>query len=90
MQININPDKDFVAHMRKALKDNNGFCPCAIVRSEDTKCMCKEFRGMEEGTCHCGLYIKIKDKPAAENADHCICCGAVIPEGRMVCPNCGE
>lgn len=70
MQININPDKDFVAHMRKALKDNNGFCPCAIVRSEDTKCMCKEFREMEEGTCHCGLYIKIKDKPAAENADH--------------------
>lgn len=63
MQININPDKDFVAHMRKALKDNNGFCPCAIVRSEDTKCMCKEFREMEEGTCHCGLYIKIKDKP---------------------------
>lgn len=66
MQININPDKDFVAHMRKALKDNNGFCPCAIVRSEDTKCMCKEFREMEEGTCHCGLYIKIKDKPTAE------------------------
>lgn len=72
MQININPDKDFVAHMRKALKDNNGFCPCAIVRSEDTKCMCKEFREMEEGTCHCGLYIKIKDKPAAENADHTV------------------
>lgn len=20
--------------------------------------------------------------------DTCICCGAVIPEGRMVCPNC--
>ena len=90
MQININPDKDFVAHMRKALKDNNGFCPCAIVRSEDTKCMCKEFREMEEGTCHCGLYIKIKHKPAAENVDRCICCGAVIPEGRMVCPNYGE
>ena len=22
------------------------------------------------------------------NEDHCICCGAIIPEGRMVCPNC--
>lgn len=22
------------------------------------------------------------------NEDRCICCGAVIPEGRMVCPNC--
>lgn len=20
--------------------------------------------------------------------DRCICCGEVIPEGRMVCPNC--
>ena len=65
MQININPDKDFVAHMRKALKDNNGFCPCAIVRSEDTKCMCKEFREMidngKTGMCHCGLYIIEED-----------------------------
>ena len=22
------------------------------------------------------------------NADRCVCCGAVVPEGRMVCPNC--
>lgn len=58
MKISINPDKDFVANMRKALKDNNGFCPCTIVRNEDTKCMCKEFREMKEGICHCGLYIK--------------------------------
>ena len=20
--------------------------------------------------------------------ERCICCGAIIPEGRMVCPNC--
>lgn len=20
--------------------------------------------------------------------DHCVCCGEIIPEGRMVCPNC--
>ena len=26
MKININPDKEFVNDMRKALKDNNGFC----------------------------------------------------------------
>lgn len=44
--------------MRKALKDNNGFCPCAIEKNEDTKCMCKEFREMASGTCHCGLYTK--------------------------------
>lgn len=44
MKISINPDKEFVNDMRKALKDNNGFCPCAIEKNEDTKCMCKEFR----------------------------------------------
>lgn len=62
-RIVVNPDKDFVVHMRKSLKANNGFCPCAIVRNADTKCMCKEFRDMDEGACHCGLYIKIKDEP---------------------------
>ena len=29
MKININPDREFVNDMRKALKDNNGFCPCS-------------------------------------------------------------
>ena len=48
MQININPDKDFVAHMRKALKDNNGFCPCAIVRSEDSVCVKSSVRWRKE------------------------------------------
>ena len=65
MKININPDKEFVNDMRKALKDNNGFCPCAIEKNEDTKCMCKEFREQIadpefEGYCHCMLYYKEK------------------------------
>ena len=51
MKININPDKEFVNDMRKALKDNNGFCPCSLEKNEDTKCMCKEFREMASGTC---------------------------------------
>ena len=29
-----------------------------IEKNEDTKCMCKEFREMASGTCHCGLYTK--------------------------------
>ena len=36
----------------------NGFCPCSLEKNEDTKCMCKEFREMASGTCHCGLYTK--------------------------------
>jgi len=58
MNIHVNPDKEFVAEMRQALKDNNGYCPCSIEKNADTKCMCKAFREMESGTCHCGLYTK--------------------------------
>lgn len=61
MKIMTNPDKEYVKDIKKQLKANNGYCPCALEKTKDTKCMCKEFREMEEGTCHCGLYIKIKD-----------------------------
>ena len=41
------------------LKENDGYCPCRIEQTPDTKCMCKEFREQTNtGTCHCGLYIK--------------------------------
>lgn len=33
-------------------------CPCKIDKTDDTKCMCKEFREQESGECHCGLYFK--------------------------------
>lgn len=44
--------------IEKALKENQGYCPCRIYRNSDTKCMCKEFREQEKGICHCGLFIK--------------------------------
>ena len=44
-----------------SLDQNDGYCPCRLEKTPDTKCMCKEFREMEEGTCHCGLYIKVKE-----------------------------
>lgn len=61
MSIQLSPDKEFVHEMRKKIKDNNGYCPCSLLKTPDTKCMCREFREMESGTCHCGLYIKIND-----------------------------
>ena len=61
MRITVNPDKEYANEVRSKLKANDGYCPCQLVKSPDTKCMCKEFLAMEEGTCHCGLYIKIKE-----------------------------
>ena len=61
MKITTNSNKALVAEIRKKLKENDNYCPCALKRTPDTKCMCKEFLEMEEGTCHCGLYIKTKE-----------------------------
>lgn len=65
MKIKTNPDKDYVKEIKTQLKENNGHCPCKLVRTADTKCICKEFRNMikhgESGACHCGLYIAEKD-----------------------------
>ncbi len=58
--IKLNKDKEFVDSIKEKLKENNGFCPCKLVKNEDTKCMCKEFREQTEGECHCGLYVKVK------------------------------
>ena len=55
--------KETVLAGLKHNKDKYGkrYCPCSLIRDEDTVCMCKEFREMEEGTCHCQLYVKTKE-----------------------------
>lgn len=32
------------------------------------------------------LKLPVETEPA-QNTDTCVCCGAIIPEGQMVCPN---
>lgn len=59
-RISVNSDQGVVAEVRKALAANEGYCPCKLVHTPDTKCMCREFREQPSGTCHCGLYIKME------------------------------
>ena len=46
------------------VKDNDGYCKCALVHDPDVKCMCKEFRNTHPTpdnpsvVCHCGVYEK--------------------------------
>ena len=60
MKVKVVDDKTRVEEIRKALEDNDGYCPCRLVKNIDTKCMCKEFREQMAagllGECHCGLY----------------------------------
>ena len=57
-KIRLNDDAELVADIKQRLKESNGYCPCRIQKTEDNKCMCKEFREQESGECHCGLFIK--------------------------------
>lgn len=67
MAVTLNPDKEVVRVVKEGLKRTGGYCPCRTLRTEDWKCMCKEFREQIkdenfEGFCHCMLYYKSKDK----------------------------
>ena len=63
MKIELNKDKIVVNLIKEGLKKNGGYCPCKLQKTEDTKCMCKEFKEQIkdpnfEGFCHCMLYYK--------------------------------
>ena len=65
MKIRFNEDKSIVEMIQKGLEEKGGYCPCRREMTEDTKCMCKEFREQIkdpefEGYCHCLLYYKEK------------------------------
>lgn len=61
IKVSTNSDKELVKEIRAKIKENNGYCACAISFNEDNKCMCKEFREQISngivGECHCGLYV---------------------------------
>lgn len=62
MRYIFNGDKEHVSRIEKALDDNEGYCPCNVIKSADTQCMCKEFRDMKtNGWCHCRLFYKMID-----------------------------
>lgn len=47
---------------REDVEKNNGYYPCAIWQTPDTKCMCKDFREQTEpGECNCGRFEKVRD-----------------------------
>ena len=50
--------KETVLSGLKRNKEKYGKRYCPLERTDDTVCMCKEFREMDKGICHCQLYIK--------------------------------
>ena len=65
MKVTLNPDENIVRTVKEGLERTGGYCPCRIQRTEEYKCMCKEFREQikdpdYEGFCHCTLYYKAR------------------------------
>lgn len=54
--------KEINPAIAELVKQNDGYCPCAIQMNEDTKCICKEFREAESGVCYCGRFEKVVDE----------------------------
>lgn len=65
MPVTLNKNEEIVKIVRQGLEKTGGYCPCRMERTEEYKCMCKEFREQIkdpefEGYCHCMLYYKSK------------------------------
>lgn len=65
MAVRLNENKETVRLIKEGLKAKGGYCPCRVQKTEDNKCICKEFREQVadpsfEGYCHCKLYYKSK------------------------------
>ena len=65
MAVKLNENEEIVETIKEGLKQTGGYCPCRIEKTEENKCICKEFREQIadpnfEGYCHCRLYYKSK------------------------------
>jgi len=62
MKIHVVDDKEHVAVIRAALRENENYCPCVKNSKGQIKylCPCEDFREKTPvgQKCHCGLYIK--------------------------------
>ena len=63
MKFRRNQNENMAREAQRALKENGGYCPCALERTKETKCMCKDFKEKMangyKGECNCGLYEAI-------------------------------
>lgn len=63
LRIIRNPNEDIYNKVTKAVLDNHSYCPCSLVKNENTMCMCKNFREQYNngivGECHCGRYVVV-------------------------------
>lgn len=52
-------DVNKVSEVLDKVDKNDGYCPCMIVKNENTICPCKGMR--TRGKCICGLYKEVSE-----------------------------
>ena len=63
-KVSQSPNLNHRLLIEEAIKNNDGYCCCALEKTIDTKCMCKEFKEMDStGFCHCGRFYKTMKAP---------------------------
>ena len=66
MAVRLNEDREIVARIKEGLRMKGGYCPCRLEKTEENRCICREFKEQIadpefEGYCHCMLYYKSRD-----------------------------
>ena len=57
-----NPNEEEYKSITEAVVINGHYCPCSLEKTNDSKCMCKEFRDSKNTDfCHCGRFYKIRN-----------------------------
>ena len=61
LKIIKNPDENKYNEVTEAVKKADGYCPCMLQKTPETKCICKVFKDQAEvGECYCGRFVKIE------------------------------
>lgn len=65
MIVKLNDNEKLVKEIRDKIKKNGGHCISKSEKTEDTICMCQDFRELIEargcGMCDCKLYVLEQD-----------------------------
>ena len=60
LKVYKNTDTETYERVSAAVKENQGYCPCELQKTPETKCPCANFRNSTiANVCHCGRFFKI-------------------------------
>lgn len=58
--VKLTENRELEETIKQKLKENEGYCPCSLIKDESSKCMCKNVKEQKSGECHCELNVKCK------------------------------